>query len=236
MRHIPATVVAAALVLAGCAGSPDPTSAVPEGATGTTIAATGPTVTSAATREVPSVSRAIEGASTTTILPASGTESAAAPTSSTMPTETTTTLADIGTSTTVSLPTAPRPDPAADFSVSLTVEYGTIDEPRTGRADLSCSGADSVGTDYLGPTADLACARLADAPVLEILLAPRPANVACAGVFGGADLVHVSGSIDDAEVDRQLDRSDGCGIDEWDTLTVLLPPLADLFTLEPDGG
>ena len=115
------------------------------------------------------------------------------------------------------------------------MDHGTLDEPVIGQATLTCSSGSSSATGYLQPMADSACGRAGDDFVRAILLAPRSPDLACAGVFGGPDVAHFRGTIDGASVDRRIDRSDGCGIDEWDTLTLLLPAAGGAITFDPDG-
>jgi hypothetical protein len=73
-----------------------------------------------------------------------------------------------------------------------------------------------------GPTA---CSTLADPSVVDRLVEGRSEDQMCTEIYGGPDVATITGEIDGRAIDATIDRSDGCGIDEWDTLLAgVLPP------------
>ena len=62
----------------------------------------------------------------------------------------------------------------------------------------------------------------------------------CTEIYGGPDVATITGDIDGAPVDTTVDRANGCGIDDWDTvLAGLLPPAVGgelKASVRPVGG
>ena len=57
------------------------------------------------------------------------------------------------------------------------------------------------------------------------LFAPLPPNSVCTEIYGGADVAQITGAIGDQTVDTTIDRTNGCGINDWDeVLGDILPP------------
>lgn len=104
--------------------------------------------------------------------------------------------------------TIERPDVAA-IEYQVTCEEGT---------------ATVAGLDDL--PAEAACARLSIPDVQERLIAPPlPGDRVCTEIYGGPDTAHVMGTLDGRPVDTVIDRTNGCGISDWDTvLADVLPP------------
>ncbi len=70
-----------------------------------------------------------------------------------------------------------------------------------------------------------ACTQLGEADVLERLTTGAPAGQACTDIYGGPDVATITGEINGETVDTTVDRADGCGIADWDTLLAdVLPP------------
>lgn len=70
-----------------------------------------------------------------------------------------------------------------------------------------------------------ACAQLGDPDVLTRLVDGPPADQVCTEQYGGPDVATITGEIDGQAVDATIDRTDGCGIDDWDSvLSDILPP------------
>ena len=119
---------------------------------------------------------------------------------------------------------APDPSPTAEPSpggplgpTDLTI---TVDEAGDG-ADvrsftLTC---DPVGGTH--PQADAACASLATDAV-RAALEPPPLDQRCTEQYGGPQVATVTGTVDGEPVDAQLDRTNGCGISRWETVSTLL--------------
>jgi hypothetical protein len=72
------------------------------------------------------------------------------------------------------------------------------------------------------PDPAAACAALED-PDVVAALEPVPADAMCTEIYGGPEEARITGSIDDRDVDVLLTRVDGCEIDRWERLRVLLP-------------
>jgi hypothetical protein len=110
----------------------------------------------------------------------------------------------------------------------LTVEVVHPDrEPLTYR--LTCAGDTATIDDAtVGVEAEVACRRLTEAPAVALLVDGPDPDRYCAQVYGGPDEAHVTGTLDGRPVDRRLDRTDGCAIDDWDrVLGGVLPPPAE---------
>lgn len=70
-----------------------------------------------------------------------------------------------------------------------------------------------------------ACTRLGAADVLERLTTGAPAGQACTDIYGGPDVATITGELNGEAIDTTVDRADGCGIADWDTLLAdVLPP------------
>jgi hypothetical protein len=69
------------------------------------------------------------------------------------------------------------------------------------------------------PSPEAACTALAADPHA---LEPVPPDVACTLIFGGPEQATVAGVLDGEDVDAAFERSNGCEIDRWDRMAVLL--------------
>ena len=65
----------------------------------------------------------------------------------------------------------------------------------------------------------VACAALAADPQA---LEPVPPDAVCTMIFGGPEQATVVGILDGEEVDAAFERSNGCELDRWDRMAVLL--------------
>ena len=63
----------------------------------------------------------------------------------------------------------------------------------------------------------------ADAPRARV---PPPDQV-CTEIYGGPDVARVTGTIDEQPVDATIDRTNGCGIGDWDDLLGAVLPESD---------
>ena len=70
------------------------------------------------------------------------------------------------------------------------------------------------------PDAEAVCALL-DAEG-EALFEPVPADAVCTDIFGGPEVVHVSGWLDGESIDATFTRTNGCEIDRWDAASLLI--------------
>jgi hypothetical protein len=108
----------------------------------------------------------------------------------------------------------------------LSVEVSHPDHP-TLRYEISCNGADGpmITGDPVDLDADAACEILNDPEVVDRLVDGPDPDRMCTQVYGGPDEASFTGTIDQMQVNTQVDRTDGCGIEEWDDLLDdLLPP------------
>lgn len=68
-----------------------------------------------------------------------------------------------------------------------------------------------------------AAERCRDAASLTALLQEEPGRRVCTKLYGGPQTVHVTGTIDGSEIDKRVDRTDGCEIADYARLKPLLP-------------
>lgn len=93
---------------------------------------------------------------------------------------------------------------------------------------IGCQGdTATVGgaADRAGVDPNAACDAMAGPELRERLVDGPPGDRVCTEIYGGPDTATVTGTLDEQEVDTTFDRTNGCGIDEWDRLAAaLLPP------------
>lgn len=142
--------------------------------------------------------------------------------------EQTTTVGSDGTSGTVNnaanddLPLGDGPDPIADLSVSYDDAAGNLAEYR-----LACLGDTATFTGEVPPGADAATACLSVATnTARMLLNPDVmVDRMCTEIYGGPETATVSGLLDGIEVDYEINRTNGCGVDDWERVFAgLVPP------------
>lgn len=102
---------------------------------------------------------------------------------------------------------------ADDLVITVTQEPGAT--PR--RDALQCDGSRSSGT---LPDPAAACAALG---AMAAPFAPLPSGVACSQVYGGPQTATITGTWHGRAVDVALSRTDGCRVEQWNRLAVLLP-------------
>ncbi len=132
------------------------------------------------------------------------------------------------TPTVTTLPDTGRLAPGAGVVIgSITVEY---DHPTAGPVTytIDCFGDTFTITPAVDDLdAGAACAQIGNPEVLDRLVKGAPADRVCTEIYGGEDLARVTGTLDDAVIDTTFDRTNGCGIDDWDRLMAgVLPPAA----------
>lgn len=90
---------------------------------------------------------------------------------------------------------------------------------------VTCTDSAELSGDDADVDADAACAALEDPAVVERLTQGPPQDRVCTEIYGGDDTAAIAGSIGDQPVDTVADRTNGCGIQEWDELLApILPP------------
>lgn len=112
---------------------------------------------------------------------------------------------------------------AAIGSVQITVTHPTIDPIVY---TLDCFGDTFTVTPAVpGIDAATACARFGDPAVIDRLVLGPPAGQICTEIYGGEDVAVLTGTINDEPINATIDRTNGCGIADWDTLLAgILPP------------
>ncbi len=112
---------------------------------------------------------------------------------------------------------------AAIGSVQVTVSHPSIDPIVY---TLDCFGDTFTVTPAVpGIDAAAACARFGDPAVIDRLVLGPPAGQICTEIYGGEDVAVLTGTIDDEPINATIDRTNGCGIADWDTLLAgILPP------------
>jgi len=97
---------------------------------------------------------------------------------------------------------------AAGFEAKLTVVVSLDGGKTKVRTEVTCPGATRV-----------ACRSLKARP--EVLW---PSNDrVCTQIYGGPERARIRGQVDGRQVDVVIQRNDGCGIDDWDSLRGVLP-------------
>ncbi len=130
-----------------------------------------------------------------------------------------------------SLPTTTTPDgplgagPYPVVTLELTV---THPEAEALTYTISCLGDTATITGDVPLDPDRACEALGREDVRTRLVEGPPADQVCAEIYGGPDVATITGSydgVDGVPVDTTVDRTNGCGISDWDTLLAdILPP------------
>lgn len=113
------------------------------------------------------------------------------------------------------------PFPVADLSI--VVEHPDRD---TFEYRLNCLGDTATVTpEGVDVDEQAACLALASPDVVTRLVQGPPADQVCTEQYGGPDVATITGTIDDRQVDTNVDRTNGCGISDWDELLAdVLPP------------
>ena len=99
-------------------------------------------------------------------------------------------------------------EPATSLSVTLDPDGSGGQDAQT--ATLECPGSDACDTLHGITKADFA---------------QVPPTQACTQIFGGPDTARIEGTLDGAEVQATLNRSNGCEIERFGTFLPLLQAL-----------
>lgn len=112
------------------------------------------------------------------------------------------------------------PYPVADLE--FVVEHP---ERETITYRISCLGDTATITGDVALDDQAACEALAREDVQRRLIEGAPEDQICTEQYGGPDTATITGTIDETPVDTVIDRTNGCGINDWDELLAdLLPP------------
>ena len=134
------------------------------------------------------------------------------------------------TSTSTSTSTSTTPP----FTAALQITIGTDARPAEFTAELTC-GDSATASGYLADTAGTACDLLASSEdARRLLVDGPPADRVCTQIYGGGEVANITGSIGGAAVSATVNRSNGCGIADWELLQPLLVDPYDLQSPELD--
>lgn len=93
---------------------------------------------------------------------------------------------------------------------------------------ISCLGDTATITGDVGLNDFAACEQLGDEAVRNRLINGPITGLACTEIYGGPDIATITGTYDGVDgpaVETTIDRTNGCGIGEWDNLlSAILPP------------
>lgn len=111
------------------------------------------------------------------------------------------------------------PYPVATLSITIThPEHEDV------AYIITCLGDTATVSPELDTSADGACLALADTEVERLLVQGQPEDQICTEIYGGADVALIVGEINGQQVNLQIDRTNGCGIADWESLGAALPP------------
>jgi LysM repeat protein len=115
------------------------------------------------------------------------------------------------------------PAAAADPTVRLAIEASTGSVTTVlvpSAATLDCDD-DARATGFLRNVARAACAAARKGAVTTIAREHRGPRI-CREGYGGPQRATISGSVGSRRINVTIDRSDGCGIDDWNRLVAVL--------------
>lgn len=125
------------------------------------------------------------------------------------------------------LPTVPLGGGGPLVTVDITITHPDADDVAY---TISCLGDTATVIGDVGISDFAACAQLADdADKDERLLDGVPGDQVCTEIYGGPDVATIVGTYDGVDgpaINTTIDRSNGCGISEWDTLLSEVLPTA----------
>ncbi|MGI9606844.1 MAG: hypothetical protein ACR2P0_11960 [Acidimicrobiales bacterium] len=120
-------------------------------------------------------------------------------------------------------PLGAGPYPIATLDITITHP-----EAEEVRYTISCLGDTATVTGDVSLSERAACERLADPDVRTRLIEGVPTDQVCTEQYGGPDIAVIVGTYDGVDgvvVDTTVDRVNGCGISDWDSLLAgVLPP------------
>ncbi len=120
------------------------------------------------------------------------------------------------------LPPAAGADVIANLDITVTPPSR---DPIT--YTIACLGDTFTITPQVeGLDAVTACIRLSETEVIDRLVSGAPQDQICTEIYGGEDVATITGTIDDLTVDTAVDRTNGCGINDWDMLLAGILPRA----------
>ena len=128
------------------------------------------------------------------------------------------------------------PDPAGEtrptdgediFAVANLTVTVTHPERDTVSYRISCLGdTATIEAALLGVDPELACTALGNVGVVERLVEGPPADQMCTENYGGPDVATITGTLGGTSVEATVNRTNGCGISDWEQLLADILPAA----------
>jgi hypothetical protein len=111
---------------------------------------------------------------------------------------------------------------SSDASTQLTITARTGGESVLvpSEATLECDGT-ARATGFLAKAAGPACAAVRNG-VLATVTRTQKAGQLCSQIYGGPQTAHITGTANGKQVNLRVDRTDGCGVADWQALEPLL--------------
>ena len=117
-------------------------------------------------------------------------------------------------------PLGAGPYPVATLDITIT--HPEADDVNY---TISCLGDTATVLGDVPVSEQQACTALADDGVRDRLVNGIPSDQICTEIYGGPDIATIVGTHNGDAVNTSVDRSNGCGIDDWDRLLAgILPP------------
>ncbi|HEX9711757.1 MAG TPA: hypothetical protein VGB52_04280 [Actinomycetota bacterium] len=129
-------------------------------------------------------------------------------------------------------------DLRAVTQVRVQVEVRADDQGPLETGLVICDGRQARGTGLYAD--EVSAVRACDAirsnlAVQRLLFSGPDPDRACPEIYGGPQRAKVAGVVDGQEVDVRIDRTNGCGIDDWNALEPLIGPPLEPATPAYDG-
>ena len=105
-------------------------------------------------------------------------------------------------------------DPVATSELTITIDSDGPGGEDALEAGISCPGANAPPS---------ACEALDGLPADAA--APVPANQPCTEIYGGPDVVTITGTLEGEEIDAELTRENGCQIERFERFAPLIAAL-----------
>jgi len=111
---------------------------------------------------------------------------------------------------------------SSDASTKLTITTRTGGESVLvpSEATLACDGT-ARATGFLAKAAGPACAAVRNGVVAKVQHAQASGEL-CSQIYGGPQTAHLTGTANGKQVNLRVDRTDGCGVENWNLLEPLL--------------
>lgn len=109
---------------------------------------------------------------------------------------------------------------SASNSLTITTRTGSESVLVPSEATLECGGTPTA-TGFLAEAAGPACATVHSGAVTKVAKSQKSGRL-CSQIYGGPQTAHLRGTVDGKQVNVRVDRTDGCGVDDWTTLEAIL--------------